>query len=177
MSQHPLEHIFHPHSIAVIGASEDSRSLGYHFIRHLLDYGYRGRIYPVNPKLEKVFNLKAYPALKEVPGSVDYVICCISASKVVDLLSECPSHGVKVVHLFTGRLSETGRPDAIKIEQQTLKQAKEFNLAINYFQDWRWKFISEQRRRLIDAQPPVFSSFGRAAKAMRCLVEYYQKII
>jgi len=130
MSQHPLEHIFHPRSIAVIGASEDPRSLGYHFVRHLLDYSYRGQIYPVNPKLEKVFNLKNYPDLKYVPGSVDYVISCISASKVVDLLSECPNHGVKVVHLFTGRLSETGRPDAVKIEQQILKQAKEFNIRL-----------------------------------------------
>jgi acyl-CoA synthetase (NDP forming) len=51
------------------------------------------------------------------------------------------------------------------------------DLAINHFDDWRWKFIAEQRRRLIDAQIPFFSSFGRAAKAMRCLVEYYQKIL
>jgi acyl-CoA synthetase (NDP forming) len=130
MSANPLEIIFQPRSIAVIGASGDPKSLGYHFLRHLIDYGYRGKIYPVNPNLKEVFNLTAYPNLGEVPDTVDYVICCISASKVVELISECSIRGVKAVHLFTGRLSETGRMEAIETERQILKKAKEFNIRL-----------------------------------------------
>lgn len=130
MPEHPLESIFHSRSIAVIGASADPGSLGYHFVRHLIDYGYRGKIYPVNPKLKEVFGIKAYPDLKEITGSVDYVICCIAASKVVDILEECPNHDVKVVHLFTGRLSETGRVEAIEIEKQILGKAKKHNIRL-----------------------------------------------
>ncbi|MDY7033963.1 MAG: CoA-binding protein, partial [Thermodesulfobacteriota bacterium] len=70
MSRHSLESIFHPESIAVIGASGSPFSLGYHFVRHLVDYGYSGKIYPVNPKLGEVFGRKVYGSLKEVPGSV-----------------------------------------------------------------------------------------------------------
>ncbi|MDY6856758.1 MAG: CoA-binding protein [Thermodesulfobacteriota bacterium] len=130
ISANPLEFIFQPRSIAVIGASADPRSLGYHFVRHLIDYGYRGKIYPINPKLKEAFNITVYPNLGEVQDTVDYVICCISASKVVDLISECSSHGVKAIHLFTGRLSETGRMEAIETERQILKKAKEYDIRL-----------------------------------------------
>ena len=130
MSEHPLESIFHPKSIAVIGASGKPQSLGYHFVRHLVDYGYGGRIYPVNPKGGEVFGRKVYSSLKEVTGSVDYVICCIPASKVMGLLQECSDRKVKAVHLFTGRLSETGRREAIESERQILQQAEEFKIRL-----------------------------------------------
>ena len=130
MSRHSLESIFHPKSIAVIGASGSPFSLGYHFVRHLVDYGYSGKIYPVNPKLGEVLGRKVYGSLKEVPGSVDYVICCISASRVMNLLTECSDRNVKAIHLFTGRLSETGRRDAIETENQILEQAKKFDIRL-----------------------------------------------
>ncbi len=123
MSINALEEIFHPQAMAVVGASEDSATVGYDFVRHLLDFGYRGEIYPVNPNYRKVLGIKAYPSLRDIPGTVSYVICCIPASKVLDLLEDCSQKGVKAVHLFTARLSETGRRDAIKFENKILKQA------------------------------------------------------
>jgi len=103
-----LEAAFHPKAIAVAGASDDRLSFGYHFVRHLLDYGYPGHVYPVNPNKQVVLGLRAYPNLTSVPEPVDYVICCLPASKVLDLLAQCSAKEVKVVHLVTGRLSETG---------------------------------------------------------------------
>jgi acyl-CoA synthetase (NDP forming) len=125
-----LETAFHPGSIAVAGASEDPLSFGHQFFRHLLDYNYTGQIYPVNPNKEFIFGLKAYPNLTSIPGKVDYVICCLPASMVLDLLEECPAKGVKIVHLVTARLSETGRQEAIKLEADILKAARKLNVRL-----------------------------------------------
>jgi acyl-CoA synthetase (NDP forming) len=125
-----LETAFHPESIAVAGASEDPLSFGHQFFRHLLDYGYTGQIYPVNPNKESIFGLKAYPNLSSIPGKVDYVICCLPASMVLDMLAECPAKGVKIVHLVTARLSETGRREAVELEAEMLKVARRLNIRL-----------------------------------------------
>ena len=121
---------FNPRAIAVVGASEDVLSFGYRFMSYLLGYGYSGQIYPVNPKKKTVFGLEAYPSLSSVPGQVDYVICCLPAVKVLDLLGECPSRGVKVVHLVTARLAETGRREARELEVKILQEARRLNIRL-----------------------------------------------
>lgn len=130
MVNEELDAAFHPHSIAVVGASGNPSSMGYRFVLHLLNYGYRGQIYPVTINWPEVLDLKAYPALKDIPGTVDYVICCLPALKVADLLSQCPQKGVKVVHLYTARFSETGSRDAAKLETRILRQAKKLGIRL-----------------------------------------------
>jgi acyl-CoA synthetase (NDP forming) len=125
-----LEAAFHPKAIAIAGASENPFSFGYQFVRHLLDYNYPGHIYPVNPSKKFILGLRAYPSLTSIPAKIDYVICCISAAKVPDLLAECSTKGVKVVHLGTGRLSETGRQEAKELEARILQVAKGLNIRL-----------------------------------------------
>lgn len=128
--RHVLDYAFYPRSVAVIGASDQSTSLGYHFLHHLLDYGYNGVIYPVHPTKQNILNLKAYPNLGTVPGDVDLVICCVPTGKVLALLEECPAKHVKVMHLFTARLGETGRPDAAELERQIALRAKKLGITV-----------------------------------------------
>ena len=125
-----LELAFHPRSIAVVGASGEPLSFGHFFLQHLVNYGYRGQIYPVTPKWPDILGHKAYPALKDIPGTVDYVICCLPAAKVAPLLRECPEKGVRVVHLFTGRFSETGREEAADLEEGILRLATELGVRL-----------------------------------------------
>lgn len=125
-----MEAIFHPKAIAVAGASEVPSSFGYHFIRHLLDYGYPGHIYPVNPSKEVILGLKVYQSLSSIPDAVDYVICCLPASKVVDMLHECPVKGVKVVHLLAAGLSETGRQEGKELEAGILRTARRLGIRL-----------------------------------------------
>ena len=82
MSTHALEEILHPRAIAVVGASDNSRQ-GPGFINGLQELGYKGQIYPVNPKYTEVMGMKAYPTVKDIPGPVDYVISSIPASQVL----------------------------------------------------------------------------------------------
>ncbi len=129
MSTHILEEILHPQSIAVVGASDSARGAG-GFVVHLLEYGFRGKIYPVNPKYREVSGIKAYPSMRDIPGSVDYVISVVPASQVLNLLEDCSQKGVKAVHFFTARFSETGRKDAAELEQEVLKQARKWGIRL-----------------------------------------------
>jgi acyl-CoA synthetase (NDP forming) len=130
MTAHPLEEVLHPRSIAVVGASGTPGAWGYSFTRHLLDYGFRGQIYPVNPNYPEILGLKAYPSLMAIPGTVDYVISCVPASEVLNMLAECSQKSVKVVHLYTARFSETGRRQAAELEQEVLRQARKSGIRL-----------------------------------------------
>jgi len=125
VSTHPLEEILHPKSIAIVGASTHYRSQGHRFIRSLLEYRYQGEIYLVNPNYSEILGIKVYPTLIDIPGSIDYVISAVPASEVLNTLEDCSQKGVKCVHLYTARFSETGRPEAAELEQKILKRAKE----------------------------------------------------
>lgn len=122
MSSHPLEEILHPRSIAVVGASDSSRGGG--FVAPLQELGYQGQIYPVNPKYKELMGLKTYSRVRDIPGPVDYVISSVPAPEVLGLIEDCSLKGVKGVHLFTARFSETGRKDAAELEQEILRQAR-----------------------------------------------------
>jgi len=130
MSTYTLEEILHPQSIAVVGASDNPSGRGYDFYASLLEYGFKGKVYPVNPKYTELLGIKTYPSIKEIPGSVDYVISAVPSSAVLDMLEDCSQKGVKGVHLYTARFSETGRPEAAELEQEILKQARKQGIRI-----------------------------------------------
>lgn len=112
-----MRSVFHPDSVAVIGASSDSekeRNSGW--VGRLLQFGYKGKIYPINPKVKEIMGLKAYPSLKEVPSSIDYVIMVIPRHLVPGALEECIAKGVRVVHIYTAGFSEVGTEEGIKLQ-------------------------------------------------------------
>ncbi|MBL7165596.1 MAG: CoA-binding protein [Dehalococcoidales bacterium] len=125
-----LDEILHPKSVAVVGASGSERSWGYSYTTHLLEYGFRGKLYPVNPRYPEILGLKAYPSLLDIPGTVDYVISCVPSNLVLGMLEECGQKQVKAVHLYTARFSETGRKDAADLEQEVLKRARKYNIRL-----------------------------------------------
>jgi acetyltransferase len=69
---------------------------------------YLCELYPINPKGGEIMIKQAYLIMKDVLGDMDYVVCVIAAKYVPDMLQQCGEKKVKAVHLFTGRLSETG---------------------------------------------------------------------
>ena len=119
-----IDAIFHPRSIAVVGASANPDTPGYDYVHTLQQFGYQGRIYAVNPKAEEILGLPVHRSLREVPGKVDCVISCVPNAFVLDLVDDCAAKGVKALQLFTGRFSETGRPDAIDLEHRLLDAAR-----------------------------------------------------
>ena len=119
-----IEAIFHPRSIAVVGASANENAPGYDYVNSLLAFGYGGEVYPVNPKAEEILGLPSFPSLRDVPGPVDYVISCIPASAVLELVDDCASVGALALQLFTARFSETGREEGAALERQLAERAR-----------------------------------------------------
>ena len=103
MSVEFIEEILHPNAIAVVGATPMGGWGGGGFVSGLLEHGFKGRIYPVNPKYPQIMGLISYPAVRNIPGQVDYVISSVPAVAVPELLEDAGQKGVKMVHLFTAR--------------------------------------------------------------------------
>ena len=77
-----LKYALNPSSIAVVGASRYKNKVGYKVIEGLMKWGYKGTIYPVNPRADKVFGLKAYRTIKDIPGEIDLVFVAVPAHLV-----------------------------------------------------------------------------------------------
>jgi acyl-CoA synthetase (NDP forming) len=123
--------LFSPSSVAVVGASSNPFAGGYQFARFLIDQGFRGGLYLVNPTATEILGLKVYPRLTEIlESSVDYVISCIPAEGVPSLLDDCSKKNVKLVHLFTARLKETGRDRETKLQDEILGKARKLGIRI-----------------------------------------------
>ena len=122
---------FDPQSIAIVGASSDDaveKKNGW--VGRLLDYGYKGKIYPINPKASVIMGLKAYPSVKDVPDPIDYAIVSIKSSFVPAILRDCITKGIKVVHIFTAGFAETGMEEGKKYQQEVINIIKEGKIRI-----------------------------------------------
>jgi acyl-CoA synthetase (NDP forming) len=125
-----LDVAFNPQSIAVVGASNNPTSRGYDFMTHLQSYKFQGKIYPINLKEPEILGIKAYADLNDVPGDVDLVIYCVALERFPAFLDTCARKGVKAVHVFSGRGSETGRAEGKALEAEILKAAREYGIRL-----------------------------------------------
>jgi acyl-CoA synthetase (NDP forming) len=125
-----LDFLFYPQSVAVAGASNNPASAGYDFMQHLINFGYKGKIYPISLKNPEVMGIKAYTSLDNVPGNVDHVIYCIDLEHMPAFLDSCVKKGVKSIHAFSARGAETGRADAKNLEASIQKKVKEYGIRL-----------------------------------------------
>src|SRR3954449_13369180 len=84
-----LARFFAPRRVAFVGATEDLGKFGGRCVRQLVDFGFAGTIYPVNPKRREIFGLRCYPALAELPEPPDHVGIVLPAAAVPAALEEC----------------------------------------------------------------------------------------
>jgi acyl-CoA synthetase (NDP forming) len=114
-----LDFIFNPKSVAIVGVSSVTDSLtNRNFLKPLLDCGYQGKIYPVNPRLTEIMGLKVYPSVLEIPEPVDSVVSGLPASLVPQLMRECAEAKVKAVTCFSAGFSETGEEEGSNLERE-----------------------------------------------------------
>jgi acyl-CoA synthetase (NDP forming) len=103
-----LEHVLNARSVAVIGASKVPTKRGYQTIRTLLDEGYEGAIYPVNPKEKSIMGLKCHAAVSEIPGEVDVALIATPARTVPAVLEDCGKKNVRGAIILATGFGETG---------------------------------------------------------------------
>ncbi len=112
-----IDKIFNPESIAVIGASERKESVGYAVMNNLISEGYKGKIFPINPKSPEILNIKAYKSITEINAPVDLAIIATPAKTVVGLIEECGQNNIKAVVIITSGFSEIGEEGKLLEEE------------------------------------------------------------
>jgi acetyltransferase len=124
-----LESLFRPKKVAVIGASSKELSIGNRVIKNLIDFGFRGEIYPINPKADEIRGIKAFKSITDCPDNIDVVHMVIPAKFVPQAVEDCGKKGVKNIIINSGGFSETG-PEGEAIEKDFLARAAIYGIRI-----------------------------------------------
>ncbi|HSG06863.1 MAG TPA: acetate--CoA ligase family protein [Longimicrobiales bacterium] len=103
-----LDAFFQPRSIAVVGASRRSNTIGYQIVDNLLRHGYTGVIYPVNPNAAAVHSIAAYPSVGDIPGAVDLAVIVVPKDGVLEVVEQCGAKGVKALVVISAGFKEVG---------------------------------------------------------------------
>jgi len=124
-----LESLFRPKKVAVIGASSKELSIGNRVIKNLIDFGFKGDIYPINPKADEIRGIKAFKSITDCPDNIDVVHMVIPAKFVPQAVEDCGRKGVKNIIINSGGFSETG-PEGEAIEKEFLTRAAKYGIRI-----------------------------------------------
>jgi acetyl coenzyme A synthetase (ADP forming)-like protein len=109
-----MNRIMKPDAIAVIGASDEAGKIGNSVMKNLINGGYKGKIYPINPGAETIMGLKAYKSVKDVPGTIDVAVFAIPAKFVAGALTEVGEKKIPGAVLIPSGFAETGNVEGQK---------------------------------------------------------------
>jgi acetate---CoA ligase (ADP-forming) len=127
--QGPLHAFFSPRSISIIGASRTEGKLGNAVLSNIIDSGFPGPIYPVNPGADVIMGLRCYPDLAAVKEQIDTAVIVVPAKFVLDTLESCARQGVRSVIIITAGFRETGH-EGLLAEKKMAEMAKAHDLRI-----------------------------------------------
>ncbi len=124
-----LENFFKPSSVAVIGASREAGKVGYEVVKNLIDNGFTGRIYPINPKADEILGLKAYPNVNAVTEHIGLAVIVIPSQFIISAIEDCGKKGIDSVIIITAGFKESGSEGA-KLEQELAHKTKELGIRV-----------------------------------------------
>jgi acyl-CoA synthetase (NDP forming) len=118
-----LAKAFNPEAVAIVGVSAREKPLhpgytGLKFLRMLSSSGFRGRIYPINPKMDEIEGARVYPSLLSVPEPLDLVIITVPAASVPGVLEDCAKLGARNVHICSSGFDETREVEGGKLQER-----------------------------------------------------------
>jgi acetyl coenzyme A synthetase (ADP forming)-like protein len=118
-----IDALMKPKSIAVVGASATPGKIGYTVVKNILDSGYKGPVYPINPKDPEILGLKCYPSVLDVPGDIDAAAITVPAKFTLEVVEECGKKGIKGLIIITSGFSEVGNKE---LEDQIVATANRY---------------------------------------------------
>ncbi|HJV25288.1 MAG TPA: acetate--CoA ligase family protein, partial [Aromatoleum sp.] len=127
--KHYLSPLIEPKSVGIIGASEREDSLGNVLVRNMLDAGFRGRLFAVNPKHESVLGVPCYKSVEDVPHRLDLAVIAVRADRVLTIVESCGRAGVKAVVIISSGFSETG-PRGATLERHIVEAARRYRIRL-----------------------------------------------
>ena len=144
-----LNNFFNPKSIAVIGASKTPGKVGHDILRNIIQYGYDGAVYPINPAADEILGRKAYPSLQDVPDKIDLAVVVIPSKNVLEVIGQCGEKNIDSAIIITAGFKESGLEGA-KLETELINKAKEAGV----------RFIGPNCLGMIDTHSKVNASFA-----------------
>ncbi len=144
-----LEAIFAPRSVAVIGASPDPARLGHTVLKNILDHGYEGAVFPINPKVGEILGRRSYASVLAVPEPIDLAVVVIPPQHVLSVVDECGQKGVKGLVVITAGFKEVGG-EGREIERQLTAKVKAYGM----------RMIGPNSLGLIDPHSRLNASFA-----------------
>jgi acetate---CoA ligase (ADP-forming) len=118
-----MRDFFEPASVAVVGASRTAGKGGNTIVANMLEFGFSGRVYPINPQAGEILGLRAYPSLKDLPSTADLVVAVLPRAQTIDLMKECADAGVKSVIIPAAGFSDAGE-EGRAIEREVMRIAR-----------------------------------------------------
>ncbi len=124
-----MRELFEPASVAVIGASAESNKVGNIILGNIIESGFQGPLYPVNPRYEEVLGLRCYPRITDVPGPVEMAVVVVPAKFVLQVMEECGQKGVRAAIVISAGFKEVGLEGA-KLEKQLGEIAHRYGMRV-----------------------------------------------
>jgi acetyltransferase len=124
-----FEKLLRPESVAVVGASSEPGKVGYEILKNVIEDGFSGPIYPINPKAPEILGKKCYKSLTEVPGPVDLAVVVIKRDLVIPILKEMGEKGTKAAIVITAGFGETGA-EGKALQQQIIDTVRQYGITM-----------------------------------------------
>ncbi len=145
-----LSHLFQPKSVAVVGASRDEEKVGHALLRNILQYGYEGGVYPINPNADEILGVRCYASIDAIPGNLDLAILVVPARLVDTVMDQCIEKGVAAVIVISAGFKESGREGA-RLERSLSEKVKAAGV----------RMLGPNCLGLIDTESRLNASFAR----------------
>jgi acetyltransferase len=124
-----LDSIFSPQSVAVVGASTEPNALGRQILENLVNYRFRGKLYPVNPKAREILGLRCFPSVEEIPDKIDLAVVVVPREHTVSVVEACGRKSVRGIVVITAGFRETGESGA-QAEAKLAELAERFGFRL-----------------------------------------------
>ncbi len=124
---HSLDCIMRPSSVAVIGASTKPHTIGSDLMKRLIEFGFKGRIYPVNPKGGLIEGLQAYPTVNDIEGPVDMAVIVVNSKFVLATIDQCHEKGIQGIVVISAGFKEAGSEGAA-LEAALYERVKRYGM-------------------------------------------------
>lgn len=127
--QEGVRTLFEPKSIAVIGASTRKEAVGYAILHNLIQGGYQGKIFPVNPKAPSIENIPCFVSVTAIPEAVDLAVIIVQSAVVPETLKQCAEKGIKAAIIISAGFKEIGG-EGRNLENDVIRVAQEYGISI-----------------------------------------------
>lgn len=152
-----LKLLFEPRSVAFIGASNDPEKWGYRILANLIDGGYQGKIYPVNPRRGEILGWQVYATVADIPETPDMAVIVVPPQHVAGAVRECVGKGTQAGIVITAGFAETGDE---KLEQEFVDIARKGGMVLVGPNS---QGIINTEAKLYPQMPPLFPKPGHIA--------------